>query len=133
MGPNPDFYSGWGMLGLTVLDLGNLAMTAAILCGFVLLYRKPAAQRALNHFESFGRMALTNYVMQSIIGTFIFYGWVLGMLGKMTNSYAFLLALMVIYLQMRISRWWLKRYLYGPLEWVWRSLTHFRRYPLAVT
>ena len=133
LGPNPDMNSGQVMLGLTVLDLGNLAMTAAIFCGFVLLYQLAAFQRVLNHFAPFGRMALTNYVTQSIIGTFIFYGWVLGMLGKMTNSYAFLLALMVIYLQMRISRWWLKRYLYGPLEWVWRSLTHFRRYPLAVT
>ena len=131
MGPNPDFNSGWAMTGLTVLDLGNLGMTGLILSGFMLLYRKPWWQKALGHFAPFGRMALTNYVAQSVIGTFFFYGWGLGLLGEMRNSYALLLALVIICLQMRLSRWWLKRFRYGPLEWAWRSLTHFRRFPIA--
>ena len=132
MGPNPDFNSGWAMIGLSILDLGNLAMTGIILCGFMLLYRMPASQKALNHLAPFGRMALTNYFFQSVIGTFLFYGWGLGLLGEMRNSYAFLLALAIVYLQMRASRWWLQRFRYGPLEWAWRSLTHFRMFPIAV-
>lgn len=133
LGPDPNFYSGWAMAGLTLLDLGNLAMTGIILCGFVLLYRMPGSQKALNRFAPFGRMALTNYVMQSVIGTFLFYGWGLGLLGHMRNSHAFLLALVIICLQMLLSRWWLKRFRYGPLEWAWRSLTYFRWYPITVT
>lgn len=133
LGPDPNFYSGWAMAGLTILDLGNLAMTGIILCGFVLLYRLPAPQKVLNRFAPFGRMALTNYVAQSVIGTFVFYGWGLGLLGHMRNSYAFLLALLIICFQMLLSRWWLKRFRYGPLEWAWRSLTYFRWYPNKVT
>lgn len=131
LGPDPNFYSGWAMAGLTILDLGNLAMTGIILCGFVLLYRLPAPQKVLNRFAPFGRMALTNYVAQSVIGTFVFYGWGLGLLGHMRNSYAFLLALVIICFQMLLSRWWLKRFRYGPLEWAWRSLTYFRWYPIT--
>jgi len=74
-------------------------------------------------------MALTNYVAQSLIGTFLLYGWGLGYLGELRNIYTFLMALVLIALQMLVSNWWLKRFHYGPLEWLWRSLTHTKIYP----
>lgn len=130
MGPNITFNNWRAMLGLSAVDLNNIGMTGIILAGFVLLYRKLKAGKFLSGFAPYGRMALTNYVTQSIIGTFILYGWGLGYLGEVRNIYTFLFAILLIAVQMLASRWWLKRFYYGPLEWLWRSLTHTRIYPL---
>ncbi|MGB5237927.1 MAG: DUF418 domain-containing protein [Flavobacteriaceae bacterium] len=130
MGPNVTFDNWRTMVGLTALDLNNLGMTGIILAGFVLLYHKAKASKLLSGFAPYGRMALTNYVTQSLIGTFILYGWGLGYLGELRNVYTFIMAILLIALQMLASRYWLKRYYYGPLEWLWRSLTHTKIYPL---
>ncbi len=130
LGPQPDLNTWWAMAGLTAMDISNLGMTGVLLAGFVLLYNRAGFKKILNGFAPYGRMALTNYILQSLLGTLFFYGWGFGYLGSVPNRYAFLLALGVILFQMWMSRWWLKGYYYGPLEWVWRSLTHFRIYPL---
>jgi uncharacterized protein len=131
MGPNVSFDNWRGIFGLTAIDLNNIGMTGIILAGFVLLYRTARAGKFLAGFAPYGRTALTNYVAQSIIGTFLLYGWGLGYLGELRNIYTFLLSLLLVALQMLISKWWLNRYYYGPLEWLWRSLTHFKSYPLS--
>ncbi len=130
LGPEVKFDNWLAMLGLTGLDLINLSMTFMLLALFVYLYTKVKGQRLLQKFAPYGRTALTNYVLQSVLGTFIFFGWGLGYLASIPNRYTFLIAILVIALQMLISRWWLKHFYYGPLEWVWRSLTHFKSYPL---
>ncbi len=130
MGPNVTFDNWRAMLGLSAVDLNNIGMTGIILAGFVLLYSKVRAGKFLSSFAPYGRMALTNYVAQSLIGTFILYGWGLGYLGELRNIYTFLIALLLIAIQMLASSWWLKRFYYGPLEWLWRSLTHAKVYPL---
>lgn len=130
MGPEVKFDSWLSMLGLTAIDLANIGMTGLILTAFVFMYRKARGAKILSKFAPYGRMALTNYVLQTLIGTYILYGWGLGYIGQLRNIYTLLIALFIIWLQMLISKWWLKRYHYGPLEWVWRSLTHFKSYPL---
>lgn len=132
-GPEVSFDNWRMMLGLTALDLNNIGMTGIILAGFVLLYQKAKPGRWLASFAPYGRTALTNYVVQSIIGTALLYGWGFGLLGELRNIYTFLIALVLITIQMLISKWWLSKYHYGPLEWIWRSLTHFKLYPLART
>lgn len=129
MGPNPDMESWTTMFGLTAYDLNNLGMTGLILGLFVLAYRKSKISRWLESFAPYGRMALTNYVVQSIIGTFFFYGWGLGYLAEIGVFYSALIALAIIFVQMKFSSWWLKRYHYGPLEWIWRSLTFGKTFP----
>ena len=130
LGPNVTFDNWIAMGGLTAMDLNNVAMTFMILALFVHLYGKRKPKKLLSEFAPYGRMALTNYVFQSIIGTFFFFGWGLGFLGEIRNIYTFLMAIGIILLQMAISKWWLRNFYYGPLEWIWRSLTHFKRYPL---
>lgn len=130
LGEQPDFNSWVAMVGLTGWDISNLGMTAFILCGFVLLYSRKRNQTFFDALAPYGRMALTNYVVQSLVGTFFFYGWGLGYLGTVRNSYVFLLALLIILMQAAASAWWLKRCQYGPLEWAWRCLTHGKRMPL---
>jgi uncharacterized protein len=86
-------------------------------------------KKRLDSFTPYGRTALTNYVLQSIAGTFVFYGWGLGYIGKLSNTVSFGLAILLIILQILISKWWMKRFYYGPFEWLWRSLTFFTIYP----
>lgn len=130
LGPAVTFDNWTAMLALSAMDLSNLGMTVLIVCGFVLLYSHSRMSKFLNSFTAYGRMALTNYVVQTLIGTFIFYGWGLGYLVSIPNTYVFLMALLVIGLQMFLSQRWLQHFYYGPLEWIWRSLTFFKPYPI---
>ena len=130
MGENFDLKSWPAILGLTAMDISNAAMTFVYIALFVMFYRKIKGQKWLNHFAPYGRMALTNYVSQSVLFTFILFGWGLGQIGELRQLYTFLMALLFIALQLWLSKLWLKYFNYGPLEWLWRSLTFFKVYPL---
>ncbi|NNK11498.1 MAG: DUF418 domain-containing protein [Flavobacteriaceae bacterium] len=129
IGPEPQFNTWFSMIGLTGFDLVNVSITFILLCLFVMIYRSEKWKKFLNQFIPYGRIALTNYVLQSIIGTFVFYGWGLGYIGKLSNTVSFGLALLLIVIQMLVSNWWIKHFYYGPFEWLWRSLTFFKVYP----
>ena len=118
------------MIGLSLLDLANLAMTLIYIALFVILYRKTKPEKWLVKLAPYGRMALTNYVMQSILGTALLFGWGLGYLGELPNRVTFLIAIALILFQVWISRLWLASFYYGPLEWLWRSLTFFKVFPM---
>ncbi|HSZ87730.1 MAG TPA: DUF418 domain-containing protein [Puia sp.] len=72
--------------------------------------------------EYFGRMTLTNYLTQNIIGFFIFSGSGLSIESSKPYWFYFMLAIVVYVIQLFISRYWLKHYYYGPVEWFWRKL-----------
>ncbi len=127
-------FDNWpAMAGLTAYDLNNIAMTFILIALFVMLYKKVKGQQWLGKFAPYGRMALTNYFFQSLLGTFLFFGWGLGYLVELRNSYTFLISILVIIGQMRFSKWWLTKFQYGPLEWLWRSITFFKWYPFKKT
>lgn len=71
-----------------------------------------------------GRLALTNYIGQSIICTLIFYGYGLGLFGKVGPLAGACLAVVIFAAQLALSRWWLRRFRMGPLEWLWRAVTY---------
>ena len=71
-----------------------------------------------------GRMALTNYLMHSVIALFIFSGAGLGLLGKFSWSQLYLVVASIWVLQLYISPLWLKYFYFGPIEWLWRLLTY---------
>jgi uncharacterized protein len=119
------------MTGLTLYDLFNLLMTAIIVAAFMLIYMRVRGEKWLGGLAPYGRTALTNYFLQSVIGTAIFYGWGLGLIGEVRNIEAFLLAIIILVLQVVGSRWWLKRFRYGPFEWIWRVLTYGKVIPLT--
>lgn len=127
----PVFDSWHSMFARSSYDLFNLAVTVVILCTFVLAYNRPRGERFLAQLAPYGRTALTNYLLQTVIGTFVFYNWGLGYLGKLSNTEAFGIALVVLVLQVLASRWWLKQFRYGPVEWLWRSGTRLEWQPLA--
>ncbi|WNR45993.1 DUF418 domain-containing protein [Paenibacillus roseipurpureus] len=92
----------------------------------VLLCRHSRWGRILAPLAYPGRMALTNYVCQSVVYSILFYGYGLGLYGQVQTWQALLIAIVVYVLQIGISRWWLQRFRMGPLERVWRSVTYSR-------
>jgi len=131
MSPQPIDNSSWQfVLGMNFFDWISISMASIILCGFLMLYERPAWAKRLSFFAPYGRMALSNYMMQSVIGTFIFFGWGLGYLGQIRFLYLFVMALLLIFLQTIFSKYWLKKFKYGPLEWLWRSGTYLKWQPM---
>lgn len=121
---------------LFIAMLGQ-AIGAPMLCLFyvsalVLLYRSPRWQQRLDWLAPAGRLALTNYLSQSIICTLIFYGYGLGWFGRVDRATGIVLAIVIYIIQVLVSAWWVKRFRYGPVEWLWRSLTYLRLQPFRV-
>jgi len=133
LGENVAFDNWTAMLGLTAYDLNNIAMSLILIMLFAMFYQKSKGQHWLQKFAPYGRMALTNYFFQSILGTFLFFGWGLGYLVELRNGYTFMIAILVILGQMLLSKWWLSKFQYGPLEWLWRSITFLKWYPFKKT
>ena len=78
---------------------------------------------------SIGQMALTNYILHSFIGVLIFFGIGFGLFGQIDRSFQMLIVSIVCILQYLTSEKWLSSYKFGPLEWVWRSLTYGKKQP----
>jgi uncharacterized protein len=69
-------------------------------------------------------MALTNYIMQTVMLAVIFHGYAGGLFGQVGRAPQMLIVIAIVVFQLYLSAWWLRRYRFGPLEWLWRSLTY---------
>ena len=116
-----------GLVGIVMYGVGVPALALGIIALIVTLWQSAAWRKILGVFKPVGRMALTNYLMQTAISLFIFYGWGLGYFGKVGALTATLIALAIFAAQIGISAAWLKYFAYGPMEWIWRQLTYRRR------
>lgn len=127
--PQPIDFEQWSvMVAMHTMDLANIGLTGFIFALFIVIYNSKRGKR-LAVLAPYGRTALTNYITQSLIGTFIFYGWGLGYLAQVRNIYTFAFAFIVIIIQVLISKWWMKQFYFGPLEWIWRCLTWWELKP----
>jgi uncharacterized protein len=126
---------GWARLILPVRAItgifGNAVLAVGIGAALVWCWQDTGWRERLRPLTFVGRMGFTNYIMQSVICTFIFYGWGLGYYNQMGPALGALLGLGIFALQIPASRWWLRRYHFGPLEWLWRSLTYATLAPCA--
>ena len=91
-----------------------------------LLYKSGVFQGLFRRLEAVGQMALTNYILQSIICTLCFFGYGLNFYGELQYYQLFYVVLTIWALQIIISPIWLRYFRFGPLEWVWRSLTYWK-------
>ena len=104
--------------------VGTLFMVTGYI-GLVMLWVKSNFLNGLKSIlASTGRMALTNYLMQSVICTLIFYGHGFGLFGSVSRLGQFGIVVGIWLFQMVFSYFWLKRFKFGPMEWLWRSLTY---------
>lgn len=113
-------------------ELGTMLLTCGYAAAVVLLLHRPAARRLLRLVAPVGRMALTTYLMQSLLCTFLFYGWGLGLCPRVQAARVLPLTLGVFTLQILFARAWLARFRFGPMEWLWRSLTYGRLQPMSI-
>lgn len=106
---------------------GSLFYISAIVS---LLALRPNWIPKLAPLGAVGRMPLTNYLLQSIVGTFLYYGYGLNLRLKLGFLPGFLVAIALFVVQIVLSRWWLRRFQFGPAEWFWRTLTYGRPQPM---
>lgn len=110
---------------------GNLGQMMVYFCGFTLLYYRYKGQKVLDRIAPVGRMSVTNYMAQSIVGVSLFYGFGGNFAVEFNYLQSFLLGAAFCVIQIAYSNWWIKRFYYGPMEWLWRSLTLFQVVPLS--
>ncbi|HSD18326.1 MAG TPA: DUF418 domain-containing protein [Thermomonas sp.] len=111
----------------TAAQVANLLMMLGYLSAIVLAMQLPAWAGRLRWLAPAGRMALTNYLMQSVVCTLVFYGHGLGYFERLPRAWQPVFVLALFALQVMFSRWWLARYRFGPMEGLWRWMTYARR------
>jgi len=104
-------------------ELAGMASWALLLMA---LYQSPA-RRLVMPFAALGRLTLTLYIAQSLVFVPVFYQFGLGLWDDWNQPTRLLVGLAAIAVQMLFARWWLMRFCYGPIEWVWRALTYTTR------
>lgn len=106
-------------------QLANMLMCFGYIAWFVYFIQK------FNHpFTSAGRMSLSLYLMQSLVCTWLFSGYGLGFYPALSRTWQIPFAITFFVLQWRLSQWWLQRYRFGPVEWLWRCASYVRWQPL---
>ena len=111
-------------LDIALPSISNFLLMVVLVGLFTLVwYDRGEGFKFQRLFIPYGRMSLTNYILQSIIGVSLFYGFGLGLYRYTGATVCLLIALGIFTLQLLFSRWWLGRHRQGPLEWVWKKLT----------
>jgi uncharacterized protein len=117
-------------LATAAQGIGAPLLSLAYISAICLLALRPAWQRILQVLAPVGQMALTNYLLESIIATLIFYGYGLGLFGQVGAALGLVLTVVIFLLLIPFSHWWMKRFRYGPAEWLWRSMTYLKLQPI---
>ena len=105
-------------------EISNIFLCFFYASALVILYRKKIWQKILSPLSNLGRMALTNYILQAFCFGLIFYRYGFGFNGQTDIFLLFMAANAMFFLEIILSSLWLKKFNYGPIEWVWRSLTY---------
>lgn len=111
--------------------VGELALTLGYAGAILYATTTRLGLAALSWAAPLGRMAFTNYVVQSVVFSFLFFGWGLGWYG-MRSAPALLIGICVYVLQVIASSLWLNRFRFGPVEWLWRSMMYGSAQPMRL-
>jgi len=111
--------------------LASLFLFPAYVSTIVLAAQNQFWKKLLSPVASAGKMALTNYLSQTIICLIIFYGFGFGLYGRLTIFHGIILTVAIYLLQVFVSSLWMNKFKYGPMEWVWRILTYKRQFPIT--
>ncbi len=132
--------SGWAAMTDWVWFAGNVlwglaawSLALGYCAGIVLLIQRDFWKTCLAPLGAVGRMALSNYFLQTLICTTLFYTYGLGLYGKVGPAVAVLLAIAIYLFQVALSLLWIRRFRFGPAEWLWRSATYGRLQPMRIT
>ena len=115
-------FVGWSVLPRLWMVLGMAALLVA--------YAPSATGWLGDRVRAAGRVAFTNYLGTSVVMMLVFHGWALGLFGELNRPQLYIVVALAWVLMLAWSKPWLDRYRYGPLEWLWRSLTYRQVMPL---
>lgn len=122
-----------GLIETSLYAISVVPLSLAFVSSICLQWIKKKGNTKWKLLAPVGRMALTNYLMQTIIGITLFYGVGFGLGGNIGPSIFFPIAFGIYILQIIYSNLWFKYFNYGPMEWIWRQLTYWKRLPLRKT
>ena len=112
-------------LSTIVSSFINLSATSGIISLVSLLYIKFKNLYVFKLFSAYGKMSLTNYISQAVLGVVLFYDFGFGLYRYLGSTWSAILGFTIFFVQAEISLRWNKTYRYGPLEWFWRCATNF--------
>jgi uncharacterized membrane protein YeiB len=112
-------------LASSMMMLGNLPASLGYVSLIVLALHSRTFFARVRILAPVGRMALTNYLLQSVVSSLFFFGYGFGHWG-LGRAWQVVYVGVVFLLQVAFSHWWLGRYRYGPMEWLWRAVTYWR-------
>jgi uncharacterized protein len=118
--------------GILVRHIGTVSFSLFLMTVIVLLTRKEKWKRFLMPVAAVGRLAFSNYVFQTVLCTTFFYSYGFGMFGKTGPLMNLFIIFIVWGVQVPLSVWWCRRFRFGPVEWLWRSLTYGKRQPMKL-
>lgn len=110
-------------LQLILSSLCNLSFMVLLVCGLLLTFYRVKDRRLLMRFTSYGKMSMTNYIGQSVIGSILFYHWGFELGRYLGITYSFLFGILFVLVQMAFCSWWMKHHKHGPFEGLWKRLT----------
>ena len=113
----------WNYAGAVLVSIGYAAL-------LIVLVKRGALAGLRRALAAVGQMAFSNYLSQSIITSVLFLGWGFGLAGRFDYARQLLIVLAIWVVQLVVSPVWLRYYRFGPAEWLWRSLTYWKRQPM---
>lgn len=125
--------SGFSFLGFSksylTYDLGRVPVAMGHIALIMLFCKSPILNWLKKSLAAVGKMALSNYVMHSVIAMFLFTGAGFGLFGKLQRHELLYVVFSIWIVQLIVSPIWLKYFQYGPLEWIWRNLSYLKKHP----
>lgn len=112
--------------------VGALALCLSYAAAITMLFQHEGGKKWLTPLAAVGRLALSNYLLQTVFAVLIFYSYGFGLYGKVGPLGGAVMALLIFPFQILLSLWWLRRFRFGPAEWLWRSLTYGKLQPMRV-
>jgi uncharacterized protein len=106
------------------------ALSLFYVCVIVLIVQHNVLKKFFHGITSVGEIALSNYLLHSLIGTTLFYGYAFGLFRELGSTIGMLLAMLVFLIQMILSGWWLSHFRFGPIEWLLRCFAYFKFLPM---
>ena len=127
-----NYFDSWRMPHFLLYDVRRLFITVGHASLLMLIYRSGVVNWLMKALANVGQMAFTNYLMQSIICTWFFFGYGFGYYNKLRFYQLYWVVLAVWIFQLIFSSIWLRYFRFGPFEWVWRSLTYWKKQPMKL-
>ena len=115
-----------------LLTVGGPALCLSYAAAITLLFQHEGWKKWLTPLAAVGRLALSNYLLQTVVAVLIFYGYGLGLYGQVGPLGGAVLAFLIFPFQVLLSAWWVRHFRFGPAEWLWRSLTYGKLQPMRV-